>query len=280
MKVAIQGIAGSFHHAAAETLLSKDINIVPCESFRQVFEAVSFDAVDRGLAAVENSLYGSINETYDLLQKYDTWIVGEVYEHVSFGLFSVAGAKLDGITDVYSQAPALGECREYLANEVSWATQHEVYDTAAAAKMVADADSPKKAAISSYKAAQLYNLVPVADNIEDNPHNYTRFVLLSKHRVKLLDANKSSILLTTDHTSGALYKALGFFAEANINLSKIESRPIPGATWNYVFYIDYEAAIESPESTAVLSKLTDAGFSVTELGSYEKALLPSIDHDS
>ena len=277
MKIAIQGIAGSFHHAAAETLLSKEINLVPCQSFRQVFEAVSFTDIDRGLAAIENSLYGSINETYDLLQKYDNWIVGEVYEHVSFGLFSIPGAKLDDISDVYSQSPALAECREYLAKEVSWASQHEVYDTAAAAQLVADAGSNKKAAIASYKAAQLYGLVPVADHIEDNKHNYTRFILLSKHRVKLLDANKSSIILQTDHTSGALHKALGMFAKADINLSKIESRPIPDATWNYTFYIDYEAAIESPESVAVIEQLEQAGYTVTQLGSYQKANLPTID---
>jgi chorismate mutase/prephenate dehydratase len=276
MKIGIQGLEGSFHHQAALQFFNQQIEIAPFDNFHQVFEALSHGQIDRAVVAIENSLYGSINDTYDLLLQHNAWIIGEVYIHVSLQLLGIEGATIDTITDIYSQAPALAESKLYLREHVPVATQHEYPDTAMSARYIAKQGNPSKAAIASKAAADLYNLEVLAESIEDHQHNYTRFVVLTKDRMNAIDANKSSIVIQTSHTPGSLYQALNAFNEQSVNLTKIESRPIVNhESWNYIFYIDFEAALVSDEAKAVLASLESSGIATTVLGSYAKGSLPN-----
>ncbi len=275
MKIAIQGTAESYHHQAVKTLLDNEIHLVSCQTTAQVFEAVSAKAVDRGLVTIENSLHGSLNQTYDLLLQHRVSIVGEVYLHKSLGLLGLPGADISTIKEVYSHASALAECRNYLDTNLPWAKHIEYYDAAASAQFVKESNDPTKAALASQQAGLLHGLIPLEEAVEDDEHNYTRFVLLNHQPISLLDSNKSSIILQTDHQPGALHKALGCFANNGINLSKLESHPIPGKSWNYVFYIDFEAGLTSSQAKQALNQLDELGFSVEILSDYVKGQLPS-----
>ncbi len=275
MKVAIQGFPGSYHHQAAEHFFNHDIEIAPFENFRQVFEALETGVVDRAVVAIENSLYGSINDTYDLLMQHKPWIIGEVYLHVRLNLLAPMGARLEEITDIYSQAPALAEAKLYLRQNTPAATQHEYPDTALSARYISRQADKNKAAIASEMAAKLYGLEILADGIEDHRHNYTRFVVLSKAQTTIVEANKTSIVLPISHKPGALYAALGAFADNNINLSKIESRPIiDHEGWRYLFYMDLEAGLNDDPTKRALKSLKESSGTPIVLGSYIRDILP------
>lgn len=242
MRVAIQGYEASFHAQAARVMFGDSIDLVYCDTFAEVFSAVHDGTVDTGVVAIENSLYGSINETYDLLLKHDIYISAETYLHVSLSLLGVAGSSLSDITDVYSQAPALNEARGFLDKHLPSAERHEHTDTAKAATYVADSNDYHKAAIASAAAGSVYGLTTLAEDIETHHHNYTRFIALTNNEQhKPGDACKSSITFETGDTPGCLYAALGVFADHNINLTKLESRPIVGKAWHYMYYVDLEA---------------------------------------
>ena len=276
MKVAIQGYPGSYHHQAADQFFNQKIEIVPCENFVQVFEALEAGVVERAVVAIENSLFGSINDTYDLLLKHKPTIVGEVYLHVALQLLAKDGVEIDELTDVYSQAPALAEAKIYLREHAPSAKLHEYADTALSAKYVASSPSPTIGAIASAKAGELYNLNTVAENIEDHKHNYTRFFVLSRDKSRVVEADKTTLILHTSHQPGALYAALGAFADNHINLSKIESRPVvDDHSWEYIFYVDIEVSDSDDRAARALKALKEAGVDVTDLGSYVRASLPN-----
>ncbi len=275
MKVGIQGLEGSFHHQAAQQFFNGDQEIAPFENFRQVFEALETGLVDRAVVAVENSLFGSINDTYDLLLQHKPWIVGEVYLHVRLDLLGVQGANLTDVTDVYSQAPALAEAKLYLRENLPGSTQHEYPDTAMSARFVAKQNDSSKASIASQMAGELYGLTPIAEGIEDHKHNYTRFVVLSKAKTTLVEADKTSIILPVGHKPGLLYAALGAFAKNDINLSKIESRPIVNDDgWNYIFYLDFERGLHEDTAKQALRSLEESNGQPIVLGSYHRGHLP------
>ena len=268
IEVASQGQAGSFHGMAAQKFFAgKDIRIVPCDTFRQTFATLRKGA-DYAVAALENSLYGSINDVYDLLLSSRYWISGEVYLRVEHCLLGLPGADVNKISEVHSQAPALGQCQEWLELNLPKAKHVEEHDTAASAQLIKKLGNPHKAAIASEQAGILAGLEVLAKGIETHPENFTRFAIVCRDRVDNNQANKTSFTLVTAHHPGALYHALGVFNTENINLTKLQSRPVIGEKWHYMFYIDADAGLQEPGMQRALKGLVDQDCQVTILGSY------------
>jgi prephenate dehydratase len=270
MKVAIQGIAGSFHHEAAKKLLGLNIELVHCNTFQQVFEAVKNGQTERGVVAVENSLHGSINAVYRLLARHDAWVAGETYLQIEQYLIGAPdhSDKLEDITTVLSQAPALAQCELWLTANMPHARLEETHDTAESVRYVIEHTGESLAAIAGKHAAEMYGGEILAGPINDDKHNYTRFFLLGSNKSHEPNANKTSIILETNHLPGALYKALGAFADAKINLSKLDSHPIAGDKQHYAFYIDFEAALNEQQEHEIFDVLRGQGCKITVLGSY------------
>lgn len=274
-KVAIQGQAGSFHDIAARKYFGDAIELVPCQTFKSVFESIRDGDAVEGLVAIENSLYGSINEVYDLLLHYKFWISGEVYLRIEQCLIGLPGASIDMIREVWSQREALGQCQEYLDNTMATANRVEYYDTAASVADIKRLGDLTKAAIASSAAANLYGMEILAREIETHKQNYTRFVALAKKPVKTTGANKTSLVLGIadqtlgiGDTPGALYHALGAFAKQDINLTKLQSRPLIGKAWHYIFYADVDSGLGNAKMTEALNDLAEQHCEVTILGSY------------
>jgi prephenate dehydratase len=265
--ISIQGQPGSFHDVAAQEFFTSDFQLLCCDTFSDTFAALASGAATYALCAIENSLYGSINEVYDLLIKHHFPIVGEVYLRVEQCLIGVPGTTLTSITEVHSHPVALAQCEKFLDEQLPEAKRFEQHDTAGSVRMVRDWGDPKKAAIASAVAADMYGLQVISGGIETNKANYTRFVVLHKNAMLQPNANKTSLLLKTDHTPGALHRALGTFAKRNLNLSKIESRPIIGKAWHYLFYLDIDHQNDTLIAEAI-KELADQQAEVTILGSY------------
>lgn len=265
MKIAIQGFAASFHEIAAKRLYGNKTEPVYCRTFKDVFVKLDEGAVDYALVAIENSLYGSINDVYDLLLKHKFWICGEIFEQVGLHLMAPQGAELQNITDIYSMAPALAEAEAYLETHLPDCERHEHADTALAAKEVAEWNDTSKAAIASQAAAQTYNLNILVKNIETHQHNYTRFIALSRKQPVTVLGNKTSLTFRTNDKPGSLHAALGVFARHGINLTKLESRPIVGEAWQYMYYIDIATAIAND----ILDELRAYASEIRVLGVYQ-----------
>lgn len=272
MKVAIQGAQSSFHDIARGAYFSNGEDVLHCDTFKQVFQAVDMGKVDTGLVAIENSLYGSINDVYDLLLKYKFWISGEIYLRINHCLLGVRGATLETIKEVHSQLPALAQCEEFLDTKLPQANRLEHHDTAASAHDVAKWNDITKAAIASKVAGRLHGLEILAEDIETHKQNYTRFIIFTKERTEVANATKTSIIVRTDTDDkpGALFRTLGVFAKRNINLTKIESRPIVGKAWHYLFYLDFDMGLDSEEAQEALRELEKMNIQATPLGSYQK----------
>jgi prephenate dehydratase len=272
VNIAIQGIEGSFHAEAAKKLISTQSSIVPCDSFEGVFRAVNDGSAQYGVVAIENSLHGSINTVYRLLERYELWVSGETTLAIKQYLIAHEQISLKQLVDkkthILSQAPALAQVEQWIDNHLPLAVREETHDTAASVQMIVRKKSQRYLAVAGKHAAKLYGGHIVAGPINDDVHNYTRFVLLEKHLVASTKANRTMIILKTDHTPGALLQALSFFAENGINLSKLDSHPIAGDTRHYAFYIDFEEGVSSRKSQKVIQRLTDSGYSVKILGSY------------
>jgi prephenate dehydratase len=272
MKIAIQGLEGSYHDIARKEYFTNNQEVVHCDTFKEVFETIKNESADYGLVAIENSLYGSINDVYDLLLKYEFWISGEIYLRINHCLLGTKDAKLSDIKQIHSQLPALAQCEDYLDAYLPHAERVEEHDTAASAKLVAKLNDATKAAIASKASVEIYNLKALAENIESNKQNYTRFIIFSKKKVESQRANKSSLIVRTsqDIKAGSLYNALGVFANRGINLTKIESRPVVGRAWHYMFYLDFEMSCDSEEGRSALAELDSLGAKAVVLGSYTK----------
>lgn len=270
MKVAIQGEKASYHHLAAQVFFGADVHIVPQKTFSGVFTAVDNDKTIAGVVAIENSLYGSINPVYDLLLKHTSEITGEIYLRVEHCLVGLPGTALRDIKEVYSHPVALAQCEEFLNIKLPHARRYEEHDTAASVQLVKQANLKTKAAIASRQAAKLHGLAVLKTNIETNQANYTRFVVIGTHG-KTIKPNKTSLVLMThaDTKPGALYKALGAFAQHDINLTMLQSRPIIGRAWHYMFYVDALGDVHSAPFRAALNDLHNLGYNVKILGSYQ-----------
>ncbi len=268
MNIAIQGELGSYHHAAAHHFFGDNATLVHCRTFEDVFRAVEEKRADRAVIAIENSVYGSINAVYDLVDSYHFPIVGEVKVRIAHQLIGLPGAKLSGIKKVYSQGVALAQCTHFL-DSLDGIEIVEYYDTAAAVQMVIDSGDPLSAAIGSQIAAETYGGHIIARDVENTDQNYTRFLVLDPHGQPVPNADKASLIITTDHRPGALYAAMGEFAKRDINLIKLQSQPIAGKPWHYKFYFVVEAAGEPLHQT--VRALEVLGYDVHLLGEYRKA---------
>lgn len=273
MKVAIQGIDGSFHADAAKKLFdTRCTELVYCENFQDVFRKVSDGIADKGIVAIENSLHGSINAIYRLLKRYDLWVSGEITLEINQYLIASKPLKLDSLKKanlhVLSQTPALSQAEQWLDEHLPNAKRQETHDTAESVKYIMKKDSSNYLAIAGKNAADLFGASIIAGPINDDPHNYTRFVVLQKEHNIPKDANRTLIILKTDHKPGALLTALQAFNDNNINLSKLDSHPIAGDNRHYAFYIDYDVGLESAASTQTLKSLENNGFTIKILGSY------------
>lgn len=271
MRVAIQGQAGSYHHQAATTFFDKDIEIVGCDTFKDTFAALASDKADYAVIAIENSLFGSINQTYDLLLKNKFWVCGEVYLRIEHCLIGLPGSSIAGLKEVHSQLEALAQCEDYLDSTLSHVARLEHHDTAASVAHIKKLADPSQAAIASEQAAKLHGMQILQKGIEDNKENYTRFIGVQKQKQPVANASKTSLVITTgaDTKAGALYKALGVFAERDINLSMLQSRPLVGKAWHYLFYVDLDIGEQEEGFTNSLNQLAKLGFEVQILGSYQ-----------
>lgn len=241
VKVSIQGFEGSFHQVAAQQFFGKDVEVITCANFRDVVKIASNKKEsDGGVMAIENSIAGSILPNYNLLQKSNLRIVGEIYLQIRQNLLVNRGIKLEDIREVHSHPMALQQCLEYF-DKFNWKLV-ETEDTALSAKHVHQTRSKHIAAVASKLAADLFDLDVLAPNIQTMKNNYTRFLILQREdmSVEVDGADKASVNFHTDHSRGSLAKVLTKIAESGINLSKLQSFPIPGSDWKYSFHADME----------------------------------------
>ncbi|MEI6946567.1 prephenate dehydratase [Paraflavisolibacter sp. H34] len=240
-KVSIQGFEGSFHQVAAQQFFGKDVEVITCATFREVVKiAANKKESDGGVMAIENSIAGSILPNYNLLQKSNLKIVGEIYLQIRQNLLVNPGVKLEDIREVHSHYMALQQCLDFL-DKHHWKLV-ETEDTALSAKHVHKTRSKHIAAIASRLAAELFELEVIAPNIHTMKNNYTRFLVVLPEDMaeEVEDANKASVNFHTDHSRGSLARVLTEIAESGINLSKLQSFPIPGSDWKYNFHADME----------------------------------------
>jgi prephenate dehydratase len=264
--VAIQGEAGSFSHAAARQLLGGEVRLLHRPSFDALFAAVGSGEADRGLLPIENSLAGSIHENYDRLSSSPLHIVGETQLRVSHCLIGRPGSTLASIRRAASHAVALAQCRRFFA-ENPQIEPVVVYDTAGSVRDLMQGGLASAAAIGSRLSAELYGGQVLREAIEDDPRNYTRFLLLSRDTATAGPPSKTSLTFVLHNQPGALHRALGMFASRGVDLAKIESRPLRGRPWEYAFYLD---ALGDPDGLAgeAVRELAASAVSLRVLGSY------------
>ncbi len=267
--VAYQGEPGAYSEEAAHRLFPA-APLEPVRTLHQVFDGVASGAVRAGVVPLENSQAGSINETYDLLARGDVHIVGEAVTRVDHALLALPGTSLDVVRRVASHPAALAQCQEFLGGLDESVEILPVYDTAGAAKRIADERRSGEAAIASERAGEVYGLVALATRIQDTPDNFTRFAAVAVDPAPLGEPDKTSLVFVTDHRPGALFHALRPFAERGVNLVKLESRPSGSGPWKYRFYLDVEAGAHEPALLAALEDLRTEAAAVQVLGSYPR----------
>jgi len=241
-RVSIQGYEGSFHQVAARQFFGNEVEVITCATFRDVVRiAANREESDGGVMAIENSIAGSILPNYNLLQKSDLKVVGEIYLQIGQNLLVNPGVRLEDIREVHSHPMALLQCIDYLERNPQWKLV-ETEDTALSAKHLQQHRSKHIAAIASDLAAQLFGLDILGPNIQTMKNNYTRFLILQRADVAraVIDPDKASVNFHTDHSRGSLARVLTKIADGGINLSKLQSMPIPGSDWEYSFHADME----------------------------------------
>lgn len=273
MKVAFQGEIGAYSEEAVLALFP-DASVIPSVSFEKVFEQVENDVVDYGVIPIENSLFGSVHVNYDLLRRHNLRIVGEWYLRIQHHLLARKGVSMDDVTAVYSHPQALGQCQDFLRSRLAHAEVIPAYDTAGAAKMVVEAKAHPYAAIASKRAALEYGLKVLESGIESNHQNYTRFLALERHAGEVPESPgkppmKTSIVYSVqENVPGALFKSLAVFALRDLDLFKIESRPLIGSPGKYVFYLDLEGFVGEERVNKALGHLEEIAVDMKVLGSY------------
>ncbi len=269
VKIAFQGERGAFSESAIYNYFGLTVDVKPCRDLSEVFEIVDRQETSYGVVPIENSLEGSVNQTYDLFLNHDLSVCGEIILRVSHCLIANPEANLSDIKTVYSHPQALAQCRIFL--EKLGTELIPTYDTAGSVKMLKHKGFKNAAAVASEKAAEIYGMKILVKEIEDNPTNYTRFFVLSKEDSPRTGRDKTSIIFGAAHTPGSLYHALGEFAKRKINLTKIESRPTKQKAWEYNFYLDFEGHRTEKNCAAALQALEKSGSFLKILGSYPKA---------
>jgi len=272
--ISINGQPGSFHEEACTQHFGSSVRPVHCTNFKEVFQNVVTGKTSLGLVAIENSLYGSINEVDALLLETGCQIVDEVYLRINFCLIGQNQTELSNVKDIYSQDIAIVQCQKWLDKNLPNARQHDIGDTAGAVSFVAESKDLTKVAVASKNAAELYGMSVLVEEIENDKKNFTRFVIIQKNPKEISNSDKTSIVLQTANKPGSLYEVLGLFKNHQINLTKLDSKPIAGKPWEYMFYIDFEAGTNSKKCKLLISELDTTGHDVHVLGSYKSATPP------
>ncbi len=267
--VAFQGERGAYSEEAAFQFFGPSIEAKPCESLDEVFRVVEQGEAQFGVVPIENSLEGSISRAYDLLLDSSLRVCSEIGLRVVHCLIANPEARMDLIKRVYSHPQALGQCQAFLKH--LGCELIPTYDTAGSVKMIKEKGITDGAAIASIRAAEIYRMKTIAEEIEDNPNNFTRFFILAKQDSPPTGDDKTSIVFSVRHKPGALYEFLKDLATRNINLTKIESRPTRQKPWEYNFYLDFEGHREDKASQEALENLRKSSIFVKVLGSYPKA---------
>ncbi|MBC7242720.1 MAG: prephenate dehydratase [Anaerolineae bacterium] len=271
--VAFQGEHGAYSEEAVYQHFPRDTETLPCHSLKEIFEAIESGRATHGMLPIENSTAGSINQSYDLLLEYDLKIWAEVILRVRHCLLANPGTSIEQIRRVRSHPQALAQCERYIASHNFEPISY--YDTAGSARELAENPQPDMAAIASRLAGEMYGLQVLDSDIEDLRFNYTRFFVLGTEDPPRTEHSKTSVVFATRHVPRALYTCLGEFAERDINLTKLESRPRRNKPWHYLFYLDFEGHWQEPHcEKALLGLLRRAAF-VKVLGSYPAAPMPA-----
>jgi 3-deoxy-7-phosphoheptulonate synthase len=261
------GEPGTFSHIACTQYLGADVEMASKSTFREIFEAVENGEASYGVVPLENSLTGSIHENYDMLLEFNLDIVGELYLRIIHHLLGPAAVRLEQIRRVWAAEAAIQQCRQFLDRHPHWEIV-PVHATSSAVRQLRDHQQDGDAAIGSLEAAQLYGMNIIAEAIETNPRNYTRFVVVGKEPVAVRPKTKSSVVFSTVNEPGALFEVMKVFAACNINLVKLESRPIHGKPWQYMFYADLQADVTDPEFRSTFNELSQKTDFFKVLGSY------------
>ncbi|MCI8648711.1 MAG: prephenate dehydratase [Anaerotruncus sp.] len=264
--VGFYGAAGSFTEQALVEYFGNDQARLGCPEFEDVCKALQAGDILYGVLPIENSSTGAISQVYDLLGSYGFYILGEKRLHIHQNLVGCPDASLESVRTVYSHAQGIEQCTGFLAQHRSW-NLVPYHSTAASARRVAEDRDCSQAAIASNHAAELYGLKILQENIQDNQENSTRFIVIGRE-MQPEGADKVSLVFSLDNESGTLYHTLRYFADHRINLTKIESRPIPDELWNYLFYLDFEGDLDSQEVQETLEQLTKRAKYYRLLGAY------------
>ena len=264
-QVSFQGERGAYSEDAAISFFSEKIETIPCSTFAEAIESTEQSKTQYAVLPVENSLEGSVGESYDLLLSTNLIAVGEIYYRVKHCLLGFD--KIENIDTVYSHPQALGQCRKFIQSHKLKTVP--TYDTAGSAKIIKEINKKNISCIASKRASEIYQVPIITEGIEDNANNYTRFLVLSKIPSK--DSNKTSIIFSVKHEAGALFNILKEFNDYKVNLTKIESRPNKSTPWEYNFYVDFDGTQEDPKISDLLSKIERHSLFLKILGSYKKA---------
>jgi len=268
--IAIQGERGAFSEEAARKLLGKSMRIVPCDTFAATFQSVVKRKAGYCLVPIENTLAGSVHEIYDLLLAHNLHILAEVNLRIVHSLVAFPETTLNRLRQVYSHPVALAQCSEFFRRHPQ-VEKIPFYDTAGSVKMLAEKRIRGAAAIASRAAAAVYGARVLQTHLEDHPENYTRFFLLAKTARVPAEADKVSIVFSTANVPGALFRCLSVFALRDINLTKLESRPLRGKPWEYLFYLDFVGNVKEQRSVRALAHLGEVTNFLRVLGCYQSA---------
>jgi 3-deoxy-7-phosphoheptulonate synthase len=268
-KILYHGVPGTSGHKACAQYFGIQTPMESISSYPKIFQNVMEDIACIGVVPVENSLTGSIHENYDLLLEYDVQIVGEIVLRIVHSLIGISGAKIEGIKKLYSHPQVFEQCREFLNQNPSW-DLIAVKDTVTGVLRVKENNDPTEAAIANREAAELFRMSVLKEGIETNPRNFTRFVVIAREDFFTGSKDKTSIIYSVSDKPGALYQTLKIFAEKQINIVKLESRPNPSKPWQYLFYMDLEMGSEYENTQDILETLKNKTEFFKLLGNYQK----------
>lgn len=266
-RVVFQGAEGSYSQAAVRRFFGEDVNSYHVETFRDAMAAIEEGSADYAVLPIENSTAGIVSEIYDLLVEFENYIVGEQIIPIEHCLMAIPGAEVSDIRTVYSHPQSLMQSARYLQDHPNW-KQVSLKNNAFAARKVADEGDRTQAALASAYAAKVYGLTVLEQGVNDSNNNSTRFIIVTNQKIFRTDADKISICLEVPHKSGSLYHILSHFIYNNLNMTKIESRPIEERSWEYRFFIDFEGNLSQSAVKNALRGLREEARSMKILGNY------------
>ena len=266
-RVVFPGTEGAYSEAAMKRYFGENCNSFYVRTFREAMEAIEDGAADFAVLPIENSTAGAVDEMYDLLVEFENYIVGETVIPIRHTLSGLPGASLKDVKTVYSKGVALMQTSRFLDSHSNW-QRINVANTAIAAEKVLKDEDKSQAAVCSAYAAKIHGLTVLADNINDNEHNSTRFIVVTNQKIFLKHASKISICLEVSHESGSLYRVLSHFIYNDLNMTKIESRPIEGRDWEYRFFIDFEGNMADGAVKNAIRGLREECRNLRILGNY------------